>query len=183
MASSATCQGASAASRGSTRATDKAFEQSRIRGTVAQIDEVLANPRAPGARERIAELQADLQEIGPAGFERASQIKARLHRQGLLRAGLASKTEDTDPIVRALARAQTPEEMSALMKTLSKPRLIDRVLEYQYVNMLSSPVTQATNISSNAMQIAGRLFLQNPLEFAFSGGSSTGGVAALAEAA
>ncbi len=167
--------------RRATQQQTREIEQSRIRGVVGMIDEVLANPRAPGAVERLQELQADLTEISQRGFNRASEIRARLQRNGLLRAGLASRTEDVDALVSALARVdpEHPEEMRAVLSIISKPRLIDRLLEYQYVNMLASPITQAVNISSNAMQIAGRLFLQNPLEFAYSGGRSGGVKAAV----
>lgn len=152
------------------------IEQSRIRGVVAQIDQVLSNPQAPGSVERLQQLHADLTEISQRGFTRSSEIRARLQRNGLLRAGMASKTEDVDGLVKALARVDPddPGQMRAVLEIISKPRLIDKILEYQYVNMLSSPITQAVNISSNATQIAGRLFLQNPLEFVYSGGQSGG---------
>jgi flagellum-specific peptidoglycan hydrolase FlgJ len=156
-----------------------------IKDVVGQIDEVLSNPNAPGAAERLRGLHADLQEISTQGFARSSDIRRRLQRNGLLRAGLAGKSDDVAPLVAALARVDPdrPEEMQAVLRIISKPRLIDRLLEYQYVNMLSSPITQAINISSNTMQIAGRLLLQNPLEFAFSGGRSTGVGAAFQGAA
>jgi flagellum-specific peptidoglycan hydrolase FlgJ len=156
-----------------------------IKDVVGQIDEVLANPNAPGAVERLRALHDDLQEISTQGFRRSSDIRRRLQRNGLLRAGLAARSDDVEPLVRALANVDPdrPEEMQAVLRIISKPRLIDRLLEYQYVNMLSSPITQAINISSNTMQIAGRLLLQNPLEFAFSGGRSTGVGAAFQGAA
>jgi len=152
------------------------LDQSRIRGVVAQIDEVLQNPQAPGSIERLQTLYADLTEISQAGFTRSSEIRKRLQRNGLLRAGLASRTEDVDGLVQALARVDPnkPEEMRAILQIISKPRLIDKILEYQYVNMLSSPVTQGVNILSNLAQVSGRLLLQNPLEFVYSGGKSTG---------
>jgi cell wall-associated NlpC family hydrolase len=151
-----------------------------IKDVAARIDEVLANPNAPGAADRLRDLHADLQEISTQGFKRSSEIRARLQRNGLLRAGLASKDQNVDALVTALARVdpEKPEEMRAVLAIISKPRLIDKLLEYQYVNMLSSPITQAVNISSNVMQIAGRLLLQNPLEAVYSGGRSTGAGAA-----
>ena len=66
-----------------------------------------------------------------------------------------------------------------VLQIISKPRLIDKILEYQYVNMLSSPITQGVNILSNVAQLSGRLLLQNPLEYAYSGGKSTGAGAAI----
>lgn len=156
-----------------------------IKDVVGRIDEVLANPQAPGAAERLRELHADLQEISAQGFARSSDIRRRLQRTGLLRAGMAAKDADVTPLVEALGRVdpENPQEMRAVLEVLSRPRLIDRLLEYQYVNMLSSPITHAVNISSNAMQIAGRLLLQNPLEFVYSGGRSTGVGAAFQGAA
>lgn len=171
--------------RRASRQQAREIEQARIRGVVAQIDEVLANPQAPGSGERLQQLYADLTEISEAGFTRSSQIRQRLHRNGLLRAGLAANTQDAEALVTALGRLDPsdPEGMRAVLQIISKPRLIDKLLEYQYVNMLSSPITQAVNISSNAMQIAGRLFLQNPLEFVYSGGRSGGVGAAFGGAA
>lgn len=163
--------------RRASRQRARELEQARIRGVVAQIDEVLANPQAPGSGDRLQQLYADLTEISQAGFTRSSQIRQRLHRNGLLRAGLAANPQDAEALVEAIRRAGEvggPEGMRAVLQIISKPRLIDKLLEYQYVNMLSSPITQAVNISSNAMQIAGRLFLQNPLEFVYSGGRSGG---------
>jgi hypothetical protein len=160
-------------------------ETERMRGVAAQIDEVLANPNAPGAADRLQQLHADLTDISQQGFKRSSEIRARLQRTGLLRAGLASKEQNVDALVQALARVdpEKPEEMRAVLQIISKPRLIDRLLEYQYVNMLSSPVTHGVNTISNAAQLAGRLFLQNPLEYVYSGGRSTGVGAAFQGAA
>lgn len=147
-----------------------------IKDVASQIDDVLKNPNAEGAIQRLQALHQDLQEISAQGFTRSSEIRKRLQRNGLLRAGLASKTEDIDGLVKALANTDPskPEQMQAVLKIISKPRLIDHLLEYQYVNMLSSPVTQGVNILSNAAQTAGRLFLQNPLEHALTGGQSSG---------
>lgn len=166
-------------------ADQRGIQQARIRGVVDSIDTVLANPTAPGQLERLAQLHADLQDISKTGFQRSSDIRQRLQRNGLLRAGLASKTEDVTNLVDALSRVDPskPEDMRAVLNIISKPRLIDHLLEYQYVNMLSSPITQAVNITSNALQIAGRLLLQNPLEFSYSGGRSTGVGAAFQGAA
>jgi hypothetical protein len=171
--------------RRATKQQAREIEQARIRGVVAQIDEVLANPKAPGVGDRLQNLYADLTEISQAGFTRSSEIRQRLHRNGLLRAGLAANSDDAAALVTALSRISPgdPEGMRAILQIISKPRLIDKLLEYQYVNMLSSPITQAVNISSNAMQIAGRLFLQNPLEFVYSGGQSGGVRAAFGGAA
>lgn len=171
--------------RKASRQQAREIEQSRIRGVVGMIDEVLANPRAPGSAERLQQLHTDLTEISTRGFDRSREIRARLQRNGLLRAGLASRTEDVDSLVTALSRVdpERPEEMRAVLEIISRPRLIDRLLEYQYVNMLASPITQAVNVSSNVMQIGGRLLFQNPLEFAFSGGRSGGVGAAFGGAA
>jgi hypothetical protein len=156
-----------------------------VADVAAQIDDVLANPNAPGAAERLQALHQDLQEISTQGFTRSSEIRQRLQRTGLLRAGLASKEQNVDALVQALARVdpEKPEEMRAVLQIISKPRLIDRLLEYQYVNMLSSPVTHGVNTLSNVAQVAGRLFLQNPLEYVYSGGRSTGAIAAFQAAA
>lgn len=156
-----------------------------IKDVAAQIDDVLANPSAPGAAERLHALHQDLREISTQGFSRSSQIRERLQRNGLLRAGLASKDQNVDHLVQALANVDPgkPEEMHAVLQIISKPRLIDRILEYQYVNMLASPITQMVNITANTAQLAGRLFFQNPLEYAYSGGKSTGVGAAFQGAA
>jgi hypothetical protein len=147
-----------------------------VKEVVAQIEDVLANPNAPDAVERLRALHPALQEVGTLGVTRSSQIRQRLHRQGLLRAGLDARTEDVDGLVKALANAdpERPEQVQAILKIISKPRLIDKIMEYQYVNMLSSPITQGVNVMSNLAQIAGRLALQNPLEHAFTGGQSSG---------
>lgn len=156
-----------------------------IKEVAAQITDVLQNPRAPGAPEQMRQLHQDLQEISAQGFKRSTDIKARLQRNGLLKAGLAAKADDVTGLVEALSRVDPakPEEMRAVLNIIKRPRLIDRILEYQYVNMLSSPITQGVNIMSNVAQIAGRLLLQNPLEFVYSGGQSTGVGAAFKGAA
>lgn len=168
-----------------TPAQQRALEQSRIRGVVSQIDDVLSNPTAPGSTERLAQLHQDLQDISKAGFERSSQLRQRLYRQNLLKAGMSTETGDVEALVNALANADPsdPSTIRPILNAVQRPSLWGLLREMQFVNMLSSPVTHAVNASSNALQLAGRLLLNNPLEFIGSGGTSTGTGAAFVGAA
>jgi flagellum-specific peptidoglycan hydrolase FlgJ len=159
----------------------KALEASRIRGVMGQIDEVLKSPDAPGAMDRLRELHADLTDISLAGFDKSSKLRERLYRQNLLRAGMSKDTGDLDALVKGLARVDPndPTTIRPVLAAIQRPTLWGVLRELQYVNMLSSPVTHGVNAAANGLQIAGRLFLNNPLEFIGSGGASTGTGAAI----
>ena len=157
-------------------AEQKALEASRIRGVMTQIDDVLKNPQAPGAMDRLQQLHADLTDISLSGFEKSSALRERLYRQNLLRAGMSKDTGDLDALVKGLARVDPndPTTIRPILAAIQRPTLWGIVREMQYVNMLSSPITHAVNASANGLQIAGRLLLNNPLEFIGSGGTSSG---------
>lgn len=157
------------------------MEASQIRGTVGLIDELLANPDGPGTVDRWQELQSDLAGISTRGFDKASSIRKRLFQANLYRAGLASKTEDVTPLVEAFANIERRatqakldgvpfDERRALrdtMRILSTPSLWDLLREMDYINLLSSPITNLVNASSNLANISGRMFLAAPLEGAY----------------
>ena len=165
-------------------ATAREVEASRIRGVVSQIDEVLANPHAPGMAERLQQLHADLAEVSQKGFEKSSDLRRRLHERNLIKAGM-EKGADLDALVGALAKVDPndPASIRPVLAAIQRPTRMGMLREMQYVNMLSSPITHAVNASSNAMQIAGRLLVNNPLEFIGSGGTSSGTGAAFEGAA
>ena len=165
-------------------ATQREVEASRIRGVVAQIDEVLKNPHAPGMAERLQQLHADLTEVSQKGFEKSSDLRRRLQEKNLLRVGM-EKGADLDLLVKALAKVDPndPASIRPVLAAIARPTTMGILREMQYVNMLSSPITHGVNASSNAMQIAGRLLVNNPLEFIGSRGASSGTGAAFEGAA
>ena len=172
------------AARREQAATAREVEASRIRGVVSQIDQVLANPHAPGMAERLQQLHADLAEVSQKGFEKSSDLRKRLNERNLINAGMA-KGSDLDSLVKALAKVDPndPASIRPVLAAIQRPTTMGVVREMQYINMLSSPITHAVNASSNAMQIAGRLLVNNPLEFIGSGGTSSGTGAAFEGAA
>ena len=172
------------AARREQAATARELEASRIRGVVSQIDEVLANPHAPGMAERLQQLHADLAEVSQKGFEKSSDLRRRLHERNLIKAGM-EKGADLDALVGALAKVDPndPASIRPVLAAIQRPTTMGVVREMQYINMLSSPITHAVNASSNAMQIAARLLANNPLEFIGSGGTSSGTGAAFEGAA
>ena len=135
--------------------------------------------------EHLQQLHADLAEVSQKGFfEKSSDLRRRLHERNLIKAGM-EKGADLDALVKALAKVDPndPASIRPVLAAIARPTNMGVLREIQYINMLSSPITHAVNASSNAMQIAGRLLVNNPLEFIGSGGTSSGTGAAFEGAA
>lgn len=151
-------------------------EKARLDSLVERIDNLRKLPHAPGAAERLQELYADMTAVSQKGFERSSRIRQRLYDMSLTKAGLDVKGANADQMRQLLAGVDPndPATLRPVMELLGKPSLWKLAREISYVNLLSRPTTNITNATSSALNIVGRLLLQNPLEFLASRGYNTG---------
>jgi hypothetical protein len=154
----------------------RTIRDSLIKDTVEQIKQIRANPHAPGSADRLETLYEYLTRLGDVGAAKATNLRKSAYDQGLYKAGMAKKGEDTSAFRQMLANVDPndPSTLRPLLAVMGKPHLLDYLREISYINMLSSPTTHFVNASSNALMGTGRLLFHNPISQLASGGVNSG---------
>lgn len=160
----------------------RGFTEARLREVQERIQEALQNSHAPGFRERLESLYDDISEISEKAGERASNQRRTADRAGILRAGMAADEAGADDVVRMLKNLDPDDpikSLKGLFEMTSRPSLWRAAREVPFINMLSSPWTLGTNVSSTTLNALSRFIIRNPLEFVGSLGQTRGQVEAL----
>lgn len=152
-----------------------------IKGIVQQIEEVKKNPHGPDAVGRMEELYKDLEQLGVAGFQRASKLREGAYRRGVLESGKIAAGVNKTALLEAFTKVR-PGDASTLkpiLEAFKSPGKMALLREMSFINMLSNPYTHATNIRSTLLNIATHQLLENPVSFIMSGGANRGGFGAI----
>lgn len=159
----------------------QAINDARLSAVRQQIKDVLENRHGPDRTARIASLYDDLKEINFAGIKLASEHRRKIFESGIMKAGLDAGETPKSVLVDMMlaARSDQPETLRPLLETLSRPTLWRQWREISFINMLSNPMTLATNITSTVANAVTRLAIDNPLQFIGSLGQTRGQIAAL----
>lgn len=170
--------------RESQRAT-RAVEAAHIDSIIQQIEELRSNTRMPDRVARIGNLLNGLENLGVAGRQRASDIRLRAQTEGVLKSGAFASDVDRTALNQFLMHLDPnkPETMKPILNLMNKPTAWEVAREVPFINMLSNPLTHATNITSTVANVMLRLLLRNPVEQVLSGGTLTGSGAAFRGAA
>jgi hypothetical protein len=158
------------------RKATESISDARIRAVQQQIKDVLDNPHAPDRHLRVAELYQDLSEINAKGMEMATRLRKQTHLAGIQKAGLFADDANTEYIAQIMRQLDPnkPSTFRPIMEAMNKPGLWDIMREISFINMLSQPVTHATNISSTLANAGIYGLIQSPTEHLFSGGKMSG---------
>lgn len=162
------------------RVATRAIDDARIRAVRQQIQDVLDNPQAPGRADRINQLYQDLSSINMDGLAKASDLRRKANMAGILKSGLFADQAQHAELAEMMLQIdpRRPETFKSIMNLMQRPNLWQVAREVSFINMLSSPVTHLTNITSTGANGALKMILRNPLEQIFSGGESSGAGAA-----
>ncbi len=163
------------------RGVQKAAEAARLQEIERNIQFVLDHPDHPGAMDQLLTLGHDMTSVSQQGFERWDDLRKRLFKANITRAGMKIPDADYGTLISAFRNIDPdkPASVSEALKQAGGSSLWDVGREIQYVNMLSDVATNIRNLSANSTNAVIKLGFRNPIEsflgLVTPGANNTGG--------